>query len=710
MSNIDSIASHPIFQGLDCTQDAAPRFLFTSHHGTRMVVLQGGLLRWCSVTASSFNSMTIDFFQPESTAPQKAILSNSGEFICVYTNHTIEVIEIPWGYVTPSPSMVSKFQLFSYNNKDDDGYSPIKQVLFHPEAYKDSCLVVLYDNGTISLMDVTQITKTITLNKRVATFGIDTQITDIESICFSKDGWTLYALSISDGGDIYAFYPCLPQQLEVKREKITSLLHESVLLYESLKLDTDRDVKRNVIRQVQFVNKLNGLLTENEKNSNEDFIEIEQEYRLIRGQGPFTIDPYPERLYSATALEISTLPINSNNELMCMIFDDGSIALLFKDLPLTMSWDVDNYVHNNSFSLVELMQLKDTDVKRIVSYPDTYGQFFIFGDSSLFLVHTHIWSDLLAKAIDNSNLNELLEMNFTSKLDFFETTNGITKCSPCKWRGRDVILFITKEDVYMHPVEMRKSGILGNNKPVLVNNEELKHQEYKTSFKQPVEELMALNKLFQQQCSMGVSKLIAPEERQVLLNNENNEVQLELLSDVSKEVISKIGQGQNLALNLHHRLLEQQYELTRQLKIVHTIMSKQSDLRRKSEEQSRRWDDQTSRSSQLIKRLQDLDAKILEINNSPKLKEYPINDKELEWFKEIRNQVLKFNSFVHNQRDAQEELNHLKKDLARISKETSQLRDEKSDKEWDELRDILKHDAQIIQECNKELLSTTEAL
>lgn len=79
----------------------------------------------------------------------------------------------------------------------------------------------------------------------------------------------------------------------------------------------------------------------------------------------------------------------------------------------------------------------------------------------------------------------------------------------------------------------------------------------------------------------------------------------------------------------------------------------------------------------------------------------------MKWFKEIRNQILQFNSFVHSQKSLQQDLSYLKSELTRIEAETIKV-DKKSQNEWDELRKMLEIDSKIIKECNEELLQVSQ--
>lgn len=193
------------------------------------------------------------------------------------------------------------------------------------------------------------------------------------------------------------------------------------------------------------------------------------------------------------------------------------------------------------------------------------------------------------------------------------------------------------------------------------------------------------------------------------MKNEANENQLEIFTDISKEFLRKIIKAQSLGVSIYNRIHEQQFELTRQLQSTSKIIAKDEILQKKLEAQTEKWNSQSSRQAELMTRFGKLTENLSKVAESDKFKEQNISHGEMEWFKEIRNQILQFNGFVHSQKSIQQDLSYLKRELIRIESETINA-DKKSQNEWDELRKMLEVDSKIIKECNEELVHVSQQL
>ena len=202
-----------------------------------------------------------------------------------------------------------------------------------------------------------------------------------------------------------------------------------------------------------------------------------------------------------------------------------------------------------------------------------------------------------------------------------------------------------------------------------------------------------------------MAKLIEPPKRQKPFLNDSNEEQLDILTDVSKEFSQKVSIAQSLGIMLHGRFIEQQTELTRQLRFSNSLLERQQNLKKKSEMQSSECDAKSAKQAKLLARFAKLKENLIRIGESPKFKDMTINNKEMAWFREIRNQVLAFNQYVHQQKNIQDQLRYIKQELDHISEESDRGPKEPSD-EWKELLTILENDTKIIKECNSELAQT----
>ena len=716
----------------------SPRFCFTTRNGTRLVQLRQNTLRWGSVASDEFKSMQLNAGDYEN-----AILSPSGNYLCLYGPHSFRVVEIPWGYSKISDSLRTSLQGIPYTFEES---ATIKQLLFHPRASNDSCLVVLFSDDTICLYDLPTETE-LMLNKPSRTLGLNTRVSNIASICFSQDGLSLYLLSTTDGGDIYTLYPCLPSKLSLSKGQLEDLLYRSIILYNTLGEDgaSEADAKRNIIRQLQFVSSLNldngktKGTKEGIQNSDDACVvrEIESEYRIVKPQGPFTIAPFPEELYSATANDIFTVSMGGDkctNELVIVSYTNGNVVILLRDLEPSMSWDVNGYVYNNSMVLVESMKLQgvtvDSDIRFVRNYSET-NQFMVqLPQGILRCFDMTSWSDIVLKCLESADLTMLPGTEFKSTQVFsfgvedekIDTTKKMSKTSEYKfcgkWRlkGHEGILLYSERDILTRNIraltDVKTTGNSGgddNSAKQQLREKPQKNFVYKTEFSQPLEEILNTNQAFMDICRQPFKKAIPAQDRRLTLSNESNERQLGILTDISRDLVSHISLAQSLGIAFHRRILEQQDELVRQLSYGNDMLLKLARIQRQYSLLTKRWEDRKARQQSLEERLSKLGEKLCELRDSPRFKGLAISNSEIKWFKEVRSQVLTFNELIYKQQALQEEFGFVKKELSRL-KDLPENVEEDSYSEWVELQRILEADNKIMVECQKGLSEVHNAL
>lgn len=679
--------------------------VFTTHNGMRAASISPDQLKWGCVNDSKQFSMTLNNINSENRSFNditRSCISSSEKFICRYTENRINVIEIPWKY-TRTVSMSHALQ----RNISFDGDCSISKVLFHPLATNDDTLVILFSDDTICLFDISSRTK-LYLNVPHNRLGIDNRVSSIEDIEFSKDGFTLYILNSSEGCDIYALYPCLPKAINLKRDsnEIGTLMKKSIILYESLNDNTPADIKQNVIKQLQFVSKLNKKMSDQAKlTGSPDSLEIDDVLRNAELQGPFSITPFPDELYQTTAKQLFMLDIGQGNELIVVLFKDGNCLILFSDLEKSMCWSTENYDFNNSLVLVERMNF-GVGTNIIKSY-EKGGEFMVSNEVTT-LVNTSSWSSIVSNCIANADLRALTKVIFKSSTKTISNKKNIKYSVQWSCRGaRGVAVYNTEGcDINIQSFEdiKRKEGDEQEQTRL-----ELSKPCYKISLPDQMIEIQNLNAEYQKDSRTAFSKIISPSDRQTPLLNESSEVQLEILTDLSNELVGKVLKGQTLGLLLHNRLIDQQYELTRQLQHSNELVNLQEDMKTKLNIHNNQWQGQRKKQQELISRFEKLNLKLAKAQDSEAVKNSEISNSEISWFKEIRNQVLKYNDFVHKQRDIQDEFKFLTKQLSGIQENTAAL-DKKVHNEWQELRDILERDSQIINRCNEELLAASKSI
>lgn len=667
------------------------RYVFTTHNGTRLVQLETStkFLRWSFVNSDNYNSMPINI--PEDCSDIiDVIISKNAKFVAFYTSNDICLIEIPWLYKSISDTK----SVFQKKIANINKISKIKKVLFHPKAFNDTCMVILFQDDSIWLYDLNTNNKII-LNDDTGKFGLGGKVTSITDMEFSNDGLNLYVLSASGGGDIYSLYPCLPSRLLISDNEIQTLISKSVILYNSIDKDTKPEVKRNIIKQVQFAAQLD---IKKKKKNCADGIEIEDEYRFVKLQGPFTIAPYPNKLYDTTAKEISVVNIDQDNELLAMMFDDNTLLFLFKDLEQSMVWDSFDFYYNNSLVLIEDLQLSTKDNCRIIKSFIKMGSILVHDSRNIFLIDTTSWSSLVSKCIIKQDMTPLTNILFNSKVTPLNWNDKFLSAGVWKSNGVEGLLVSSPLKIYAKKLSTNTTAYISRGNAVkseLEQNNINKNVKYSVSFSQPISEIMDLTKMYIEECKNPFPDIIEPRVRQEVLSNDSNEEQLEVMTKLSGVVMKKIIKGQSLGITLHSRILEQEYELTRQLKYAQDLIAKQATIEDLNQQQSLRWKQRLEKQVKLIDRFKKLNEKLTAIESNDKFKDLVISNAEMAWFKEIKNQAIKFNDFVHKQKNVQEDLDFIKKELELIQSK-SQALETKAQNEWESLRQMLKEDSILL--------------
>lgn len=671
--------------------DKGDRYVFTTHNGTRFVQLETltKFVRWAFVNGGEYNSMPVDI-------PEKAsdiidvIISNNSKFIALYTGIDVYLIEIPWLYKDVC-NMKSVFQrkILNINN-----ISKIKKIIFHPKATNDTCLVILFHDDSIWLYDLENDNK-IVLNEDTGRLGLGGKITSITDMEFSNDGLTLYLLSVAGGGDIYALYPCLPSRLSISNNETQALISRSVILYNSINKDTKPEIKRNIIKQVQFAAQLD---IKKGDESYKNGVDIEDDYRHVKIQGPFTIAPYPNKLYDTTAKEISIIDIGQGNELLAILFDDNTLLFLFKDLEISMVWDSSDFYYNNSLVLIEDLQLSTKDDCKIMKSFVNTGNILINNNKNISLIDTTSWSFLVSNCIVKQDMAPLTNVAFNSIVTTLNWNDKFLSAGIWNFNGSKGLLVSSPLRIYVKNLSTKTNGYISKENTIkkeLENNNS--KSNYSVSFSQPASEIMELTKRYIEECKNPFPDIIESKVRQEVLSNDSNEKQLEIMTKLSGDVIKKIIKGQSLGITLHSRILEQQYELTRQLGYTQKLISRQTTIENLNQQQSLQWNQRLEKQAELLDRFKKLNEKLSIIEANDKFKDLVISSEEINWFKEIRNQAIKFNDFVHEQKNVQEDLDFIKKELVLIQSK-SQALETKTKNKWGSLRQMLKEDSILIKQ------------
>ncbi|EDO17211.1 hypothetical protein Kpol_1035p24 [Vanderwaltozyma polyspora DSM 70294] len=707
-----SFELNPIFKRPSVSRELTKRFFFSANNGTRIILFQDSTIRWSfSSDNDHYQSMALRDSDMDVTG---AIISDPGDYLCLYNSHQIRVIEIPWGLTNVdeiSNSMASSLQERVYNFNEDK--LSVKQVLFHPLSKSSPFLVVLFSGSQIAFVDLKNVFKSSDipidcfLNLTDSNvMGIDNRVENIQYVVFADDCLSLYSLTDTD---VYCFYPCLPPVASLSKNRVDELINKSIVLYENLGIDADDIVRKNVIKQLQLASSLRKKIEEFE-NANGEVevnVEIDLEFRQTKAQGYFSISPYPESLYTCTGKQISVLPIGEGNELFLVSFDNGTVLVVFKDKESTMSWDVNDYSFNNSFTLVEIIKFKPEELSNMVVLQGELGKFVVSGEKSTILVDTTKWSSVISKCIRDNDLRPLVGLEMKSTITHINSDMQINSCGI--WNSGEAKSLLLVDTNVVVGYQLFKKEVEFKPESAEEISTELENFTL-DKFTVPENELKAANYKFQEAVSVPYSKVIPANIKQVPFGSNAMEEQLKILNDISRDVGSKIVQGQSLGLMLYDRLLEQQDKLSEQLIITNKILIRAKKVQGDYPAQLSKLDEKLKKQEHLEKILLKMESNLNTIQESQKLKSLPLSEKEIQLFKELRSQILLFNNFVHKQKDQKQNIQFLKKELQKIIDISRSESSKGMLNEWEELRQILADDAKIIKECNEQLTQISKEL
>ncbi|KAL3232721.1 hypothetical protein RNJ44_04637 [Nakaseomyces bracarensis] len=704
------MALHPIFDNTSTQKDSScnKRYFFSSEDGKRVISVIGSRhIRWCLSSSNSYKSLVLESLPEKCTG---VINTVSGNYLCFYNENEINVIEVPWGYPDDISSMRSKFHVY---NHSFTGQRKIKQILFHPKAYRESCIVILFDDDTITMVNYNRKPENggiIELNGHDLSLGLESRVTRIETMQFSQDGISLLLLSTAEGGDIHAVYPCLPASMQAERKEFNTLFQKSMLLYKNINEHTTSEVKRNLVKTLKFAEYLKK---EAEKNENLNIpIEIEQQYQFVKAQGPFSISPYPEELYEYNAVDMKGLPIGNNQSLLLVSFSNGSILVLFQDLELTMSWDVANFTNNNSLSMIEHIKVDSMNVSQLQVLPGDVGKFICDTNKGLILIDTSNWSSAFSSIIVNSDMNKLLSLNIASKIETINIPPSANSCIRWMDKNHTKQYFVDQAMVYTLDTDKKPNNIDQNDSTKnskFPNDKE--SNRYELSFLKPLSEIKAAESAYQKSIREISTFDIPYKLRNENLNNDTNENQLDILTKVAEKYTMTIGLGQNVAFNYNARIVEDITHLQKQICVINSLRERCKDIDDRRAVQENRFQDVKNRNQKLFNRLEALGTNVSKASENLKHSDLDITEAENEWFKEIKKYVLSFNQYVKQTQSTQEELNYIKNQLSSITTSSNvSAVDKANQEEWKQLQDILHADMKLISNCSKEMNSITTGI
>lgn len=681
--------SHPIFDTKTNSSGKSRRFVFNIGIASKYGVLQGNTLRWCSAGGHEYQYLE---FEPRIDYTS-VVINESGSLLCLYNSKQVQILAVSWDESKSDTILISP-------------PAGIKQALWHPRGRLGSCLAVLTTQDEICLYellteDYTE--PTTILNTCTKELGMGSVVKDITSMSFSSDGLTLYLLSTSEGADIYSIYPCLPSEMEISGALLKSVFNKALLQYQDLNDNDSPDLRRKVTKQLQFVSKLQK--KNDYKDTESHVVTISKAHRSPRAQGPFTINPFPDNLYLATGRQVEVIKLQGcAAELLLISFDDGTILECFPDREPVMSWEDEGFCENNS-----LIVLGSVNIGGEIALVNGYT-FVVLSSAKVTFVSLRKLAQVIESSLNDCDISYFDEADLSEEV--VEKNGRFCSAIICASSEKSCVALLSETttshiDIPFSLDAPKMRTALGTAKTDV--------EQYRP-YGQPLNEVLALNEKVQALLKKPLQTGVSPSLRQAKLNNESNEDQLSLLTSISKEVMTRIASAQTLALSLYLRLSCQQGELTQHLETVSKVEELQSKVLRRLKDQSSRWEAAQAKNKSISSRLEQISSKLKQVSSSGKFQSQPISNHELEWFKEIRDQVIRFNRLVHEQQSLGNTLSNLKCELEYVHVESkegksgSSSADNKDEVPWDELRALLAKDLRIIGECQDSLQGVAKQL
>ncbi|KAH3900568.1 uncharacterized protein SCODWIG_00415 [Saccharomycodes ludwigii] len=690
----------------------------------------------------------------------------SGELIAIIdTNYKLHILDI--ASTTNESSML--LEIFDFNPENNK----IKQILWHPLSTR--VLVLLMEDSSIVKYN-TVTGETIYYNDfsvvndnegsctRLNVSSIARTNINVSNVTFSKNdgGLRLYLLD-QDENDIYSIYPFFPEStFKLKKSIILNIFDTSCLQYDSyLKDETiPFEIKNIFIRQSHFVSKyLYNALSDIDKVGGTDgvitdkLINIEipeafntKEYGL---QGPYKIAPFPDHLYSQTGNQLLTLDIEDGNELLCIGFDNSGFLLCFADLDSPMYWsstDIFNYSDFNcSLTSIEYLTVQNcnktsTEFKciaphTIVSHLPIAASIENVGNNNsistgTYFIDTSSWSKVFSEAISKQDFSLLDDdtLKVVSSIQNFGEKKIIScggiNLSSSENQHIDIICTLSDESVILvHTKNEQLEKEETTLKKLLLSQEQNAEGQsllsvYHPAFSKPLDGILnmqhELKKSLQQE-SFYKNHVLSPYLANTCLLDIDieSEEYFKVIGILSEQLGDRLTLTSNLAYALYQRIMEQQYELRRQLSCNNMILNKQDDFKQKNMEQEERLAKIVNENAHLSERIESLQKtlkeklELLQNNNN----DMPLKTVEIEWFRSLKNDILEFNKMVLKQQTFKEQLSYIQAELKTYngavvvdSKRNNDIFDFK------ELQELLKIDGQIVRQCNDELVHAANEL
>lgn len=645
-----------------------PIHVHTFDNGTQVITYSDKILRKARIIDSKYSSQCLD-----TDHDKKSVLNVSGSLIGFYDENYIDSFSLDG----------RKTSLHVENG--------IKEVLWHPLGYLDSCLVVLTQQDTIELYELSspnyQI-PTLVLNQHTTQLGLSSHVSDICSIEFSPNGLSLYMFSSADAGDIYVIFPIFPARMKSLKSLWEAQWHTATALYEGINKDTSDETKLAIIEYYEFTSKLYKKLGNDVES---EFVElrIPSHRRMVVPQGPFRMHGFPDGLYSYSGTKLVSVPISDDEaHVIAVSFSNNTNLIFFQESQPIMSW---TRPMSDVYSLV-LMEIHNSQGEL---HPIENG-IAICGESETQIVRIPYLASL-GQCFSDVNITALQGLEL--KTEVSKLPGCYSKAA--RWNTPGISGFIlTGQSI---PILVHQETECAN--PDHADSDLVPSSSYTVCFPSTAEDLNISKRELQRKFQLPLP-LVPYELKNLPLNCNQNEQQLAFLTTLSQEVMNRVIMAQSLAYQQHKRASAQQYELCRQLKAASGLLVSSEKLSEQRISLESRLRAVLDKGIVLKQRLSGLQTTLENSSSTDCMHNLPISHAELKWFRELKSQILAFNRYTLNFISTRDSLAFIRTEL-----DSLEIHHAKRDSfDFKKLQKLLALDASIIYKCNYQLITAARDL
>lgn len=691
MSLAEKVQDLEIFKGIlsKIEKDSHLNHEKLAFHDDILFFAFDNLVRCGSLSSPSYKLLGIkelDF------VPKGIKLNSLGTLLAIYDEKNIIISTIPSkSVILNSDSNEISVKSFKI------GLNIFKQctilkILWDKLSKFESSLVILSNDDIIRVFDpafsINTPKATFELNNSSNQIGLVTNnISEAVSMTFGSNDTltgllTLYILN--KDGDIFSIYPFTNDNIVAKASSVEDLLNETILLSDIYIENFENPKRQHVVEQLKFVTDLwnqKSSATTEFKNG-QDFLVLDtSKYSSFEIQGPFSIQPYPKEFYDDFGYDLISFK-SGDLDLLVTSFESGGYLILAQDPEIIMKWNheliAENYVLLDSLNIDPTLstiyhQSSKLNTPAYLKNNEQHSKIFSESFNTISEINLNSWNDILnseSQDIDEaevSNLKPEIIALYTLKpkesIYFVGIINNIT-----------LILTNQSVKVIQNKIENKKDSIK--------ELEELENEINNLTLTQPKAiEPSKLNSPYSE-----INKLLSEATKsfstikstKTPLNGDENS--LRDLDFSNNQILEQVIKLHKISLSLNHRLSLQRREQARQVEILNNSKSTMDLVKSKHSDNETQFESIKKR-QQLINERFDKLLKKSTFNGS-----LPISVKEKQWFKELKNSTLMFNSSLKKTEHIKEQLNTIKNEIT--SKDFNQ---QDTNEDWDELEKILEN-------------------